>query len=171
MFFGVSVGSIFVLYTPLEPSIYSLGGIFLALGMLFLAKWYDVMMNLKVFFKITFLVEFIVFCFIGFFLIFNYSYMSALVVYIGYQVTFMFGNYLVRMETIALKKTSVLSIADVVKQKGYLFGMIISYIFYKVLEVLHVEDKQTQVYDLHVGLLALQICILFLVLKAFKNDL
>jgi hypothetical protein len=169
MFFGVSVGSIFVLYTPLEPSIYSLGGIFLALGMLFLAKWYDMMMNLKVFFRVTMLVEIIVLCFVAFFLFFSYSYMTALSVYIGYQVTFMFGSYLVRMETIALKKTSALSITDVAKQKGYLVGMVISYLFYKGLEYLHVTDKKIQVYDLHVGLLALQILIIFFVIKAFKK--
>ncbi len=52
--FGVSVGSIFILYTPLQPSIYSLGGIILALGMLFVAKWYDFLMNLKAFFYATF---------------------------------------------------------------------------------------------------------------------
>jgi len=170
MFFGVSVGSIFVLYTPLEPSIYSLGGIFLAVGMLFLAKWYDVMMNIRVFFKVTLLVEFIVLIFIGFFLLFNYSYMTALSIYVGYQVTFMFGNYLVRMETIALKKTSVLSIVDVAKQKGYLFGMVISYGFYKLLEYLHVVDKKIQVYDLHVGLFLLQIIIIYFIFRAFKSS-
>jgi len=169
LFFGVSVGSIFILYTPLEPSIYSLGGIFLALSMLFLAKWYDVMMNLKVFYKVTLLVEMIVLIFVGLFLVLNYSYMTALSVYVGYQITFVFGNYLVRMETIALKKTQLLSFADVAKQKGYLFGMIISYLFYKFLEYLNIVDKKIQVYDLHVGLLLLQICIVILVIKAFKK--
>jgi len=97
--------------------------------------------------------------------------MIALSVYLGYQVTFMFGNYLVRMETIALKKIAALSIADVAKQKGYLFGMIISYLFYKVLEYIGIDDKKIQVYDLHVGLVVLQFCILFFVIKAFKNDI
>jgi len=152
LFFGVSVGSIFILYTPLEPSVYSLGGIFLALSMLFLAKWYDVMMNIKVFYKVTLLVEMIVLIFVGLFLVLNYSYMTALSVYVGYQITFVFGNYLVRMETITLKKTQLLSFADVAKQKGYLFGMIISYLFYKFLEYLNIVDKKIQVYDLHVGL-------------------
>lgn len=53
LFFGVSVGSIFVLYTPLKPSIYSLGGIVLVLGMLFVVKYYDVLMNLRAFFYAT----------------------------------------------------------------------------------------------------------------------
>jgi hypothetical protein len=169
LFFGVSVGSIFVLYTPLEPSIYSLGGIVLALGMLFVAKWYDYIMNLKSFFYATVFVEAVVLIFVGSFLFFGYSYMIAISIYIGYQLTFMFGSYLVRMETIALKKTAALSFTDVAKQKGYLFGMVISYGFYKLLEYLHVTDKKVQVYDLHVGLFLLQILILYFVFKAFKR--
>jgi len=171
LFFGVSVGSIFVLYTPLEPSIYSLGGIILALGLLFMAKWYDVMMNIKVFFQVTLLVEIIVLLFIVFFLIFSYSYMSALCIYIGYQITFMFGSYLVRMETITLKKTFILSVTDVAKQKGYLMGMIVSFLFYKVLEYFNISNKNIQVYDLHIILFVLQCFILFLVIKAFRYDI
>jgi len=170
VFFGVSVGSIFVLYTPLEPSIYSLGGIVLALGMLFIAKWYDYLMNLKAFFYATVFVETVVLLFVSAFLLFGYSYMIAITIYIGYQLTFMFGNYLVRMETIALKKTAILSFTDVAKQKGYLFGMVISYGFYKLLEYQQIVDKKIQVYDLHVGLFLLQIVILYLVFKAFKSS-
>ena len=169
-FLGVSVGSIFVLYTPLEPSIYSLGGIALALGMLFIAKWYDHLMNLKAFFYITIFVESVVLLFVGSFLLFGYSYVIAMSIYIGYQVTFTFGGYLVRMETLALKKTDILSFTDVAKQKGYLFGMVISYGFYKLLEYLQVADKKIQVYDLHVGLLLLQIAIIYFVFKAFKSS-
>ena len=163
------MGSIFILYTPLEPSIYSLGGIVLALGMLFVAKWYEYLMNLKAFFYATFFVETVVLLFVCLFLIFGYSYMIAISIYIGYQVTFMFGNYLVRMETIALKKTAILSFTDVAKQKGYLFGMVISYVFYKLLEYLHIDDKKIQVYDLHVGLFLLQLLILYFVFRAFKS--
>ena len=96
--------------------------------------------------------------------------MIAISIYVGYQITFMFGNYLVRMETIALKKTAILSFTDVAKQKGYLFGMVISYGFYKLLEYLHVTDKKVQVYDLHVGLFLLQIVILYFVFRAFKSS-
>lgn len=60
LFFGLSTGSIFILYTPLEPSIYSLGGIFLAIGLLLVAKYYDQMMRHSVFFGITIFVEGIV---------------------------------------------------------------------------------------------------------------
>ena len=95
--------------------------------------------------------------------------MIALSVYIGYQITFMFGNYLVRMETISLKKTFALSIVDIMKQKGYLFGMILSYVFYQLLEFLHITDKKIQVYDLHIWLLLLQFFIIIFVMKAFRK--
>ncbi len=169
LFLGVSVGSIFVLYTPIQPSLYSLGGITLAVGMLFVAKWYELLMNLRVFFYITVFVESVVLVFVLFFLVFGYSYMSAVTVYLGYQVTFMFGGYLLRMETIALRRTAVLSFADVAKHKGYLVGMVISYGFYELLGYLGVLDKRVQVYGLYFGLLGLQVFVLFFVFRAFEG--
>lgn len=167
LFFGLSVGSVFVLYTPLEPSIYSIGGIFLALGMLLIAKFYDVLMHVRAFYYITLWVEVVVLVFVALFLLFGYSYMIALSIYIGYQITFIFGSYLVRMETKVLGRTALLSFVDIAKQKGYLAGLVISYGFYKLLEYLRVDDKQTQVYDLHVGLLFLEFVIIWLIIKAF----
>ena len=76
---------------------------------------------------------------------------------------------LVRMETLLLRKTALLSFADVLKQKGYLVGMVLSYAFYKVLEFYGILEKQTQVYLLHVSLLLLQMVILYLLLKAFSQ--
>jgi len=169
LFFGLSVGSIFVLYTPLEPSVFSLGGIVLALGMLFVAKFYEKMMHLLVFYRVSVLVEIIPLLIIFSFLLFKYHYFNALFIYASYQVTFMFGGYLVRIETLLLKKTALLSFADVLKQKGYLAGMVLSYAFYKVLELYGIVDKQTQVYALHVSLLLLQIVILYLLFKAFSK--
>ena len=163
------MGSIFVLYTPLQPSIYSLGGIALAIGMLIIAKFYEDIMNIKSFFLITLFVELTVLAFIISFLVLNYSYTTALIVYIGYQITFVFGSYLVRMETIALKKTILLSFADVAKQKGYLAGLVISYVFYKLLEFFGIIKKELQVYDLYVVALVLQIVILFLVWGSFMS--
>ena len=172
LFLGLTVGSIFVLYTPLQPSIYSLGGIALAIGMLIIAKFYENIMNIKAFFLITLFVELTVLAFIISFLVLNYSYTTALIVYIGYQITFVFGSYLVRMETIALKKTILLSFADVAKQKGYLLGLVMSYIFYKTLEYFGIMQKQLQVYDLYIFALIIQLLILDLVIKSFlfKGD-
>lgn len=167
LFFGFSVGSIFVLYTPLEPSVFSIGGIALALGMLLVAKFYEKMMHLLVFYRITLLVELIALGIVLSFLLFKYHYANALFIYASYQVTFMFGGYLMRVETLVLKKASLLSFADVVKQKGYLLGMVLSYGFYKLLDYVAIVDKQWQVYYLHVNLFVLQIVILYFVLKAF----
>ncbi|WP_263833118.1 hypothetical protein [Sulfurospirillum oryzae] len=169
LFFGLAVGSIFVLYTPLEPSIFSLGGIGLAIGLLLVAKGYEKMMNLLVFYRITLLVELLTLFIIVSFLIFKYDYSSVLFIYISYQVTFVFGNYLMRVETLALKRTSLLSFADVIKQKGYLAGMILSYLFYKIIEFFGIVDKEMQVYYLHGLLLLVQIVIIFFVFKAFRS--
>ncbi len=169
LFFGLAVGSIFVLYTPLEPSIFSLGGIGLAVGLLVVAKVYEKMMNLLVFYRITLLVELLALLIVVSFLVFQYSYNNVLFIYISYQLTFVFGNYLMRMETLALKRTSLLSFADVIKQKGYLAGMVLSYVFYKVIEFFGITNKESQVYYLHIGLLVIQIVIIFFVFKAFRS--
>jgi len=171
LFLGVSVGSIFVLYTPLSPSIYSIGGIALALAMLIIAKFYYKILNINYFYKISLFVELVLLFVICYFLIFSYSYISALIIYIGYQVTFSFGSYLVRAETLFLKKSTPITLVDVAKQKGYLFGMLISYIFYKSLEyLLNIKDKELQVYDIHFLLLTLQLLIIFYLIKSFKRS-
>lgn len=169
LFFGLTVGSVFVLYTPLEPSIFSLGGIGLAIGLLWVAKAYEKMMNLLVFYGVSLGVEILSLLIIISFLLFDYAYINVLMIYSAYQITFMFGNYLMRMETLALKRTILLSFADVVKQKGYLAGMVLSYLFYKVMEYFGMVEKQTQVYALHGLLLGVQIVIILLVFKAFRS--
>lgn len=93
--------------------------------------------------------------------------MTALLIYLGYQLTFMFGSYLVRIETMALGRTKLFSFADMAKQKGYLVGMVAAYSFYKLLEWMDITDKQTQVYDLYFGLLMIQVVVLHKVYKAF----
>ena len=167
IFFGLAVGSVFVLYTPLEPSVFSLGGIGLAIGLLVVAKGYEKMMNLLTFYRITLFVEFLSLLIVISFLLFRYSYNDVLFIYCSYQLTFVFGNYLMRIETLVLKRTVLLSFADVLKQKGYLIGMVISYVFYKIIEFFGVFDKEMQVYYLHGLLLVVQIVILWCVFKAF----
>lgn len=170
LFLGISVGSIFTLYTPLNPSIYSMGGIALALGMLFIAKLYSKIMNLKAFFLISVAVELVILSLILYFLIFSYSYTTALLIYLGYQLTFAFGSYLVRAETIFFPRPQLLSMLDVIKQKSYLFGMLLSFAFYKSLEYFfHINDKQEQVYLLHFILLASELLTILFLLRAFKR--
>ena len=48
LFLGISVGSVFTIYTPLQPSVCPpIGGIVLALGMLIVAKQYHKILNAK----------------------------------------------------------------------------------------------------------------------------
>jgi 3-methyladenine DNA glycosylase AlkC len=93
-----------------------LGGIILALAMLFVAKFYSKIMNIYYFFRISLIVEIVAFLLVLYFLLFSYSYVTALFVYIGYQLTFVFGSYLVRAETILIKRSQILTFLDVAKQ-------------------------------------------------------
>ena len=170
LFLGLSVGSIFTVYAPLEPSIYSMGGIFLAVGMLVIAKFYYKILNINYFYRISLLVEAILLLAIIYFLAFSYDYTTALIYYVGYQITFTFGSYLVRAETLFLKKTKFISRVDIAKQKGYLLGMLLSYLFYTLLEKgLHVSDNKMQVYDIHLLLLGVEALIIFYLIRSFKH--
>lgn len=170
IFLGISVGTIFILYKPLEPSIYSIGGIFLALSMLLIAKFYSKILNRYYFYRISMMIEFIMLFLILFFLTFSYSYTTALLIYIGYQVTFAFGSYLIRAETLLLNHPKILTFLDVAKQVGYLIGMLIAYLFYKALEFsLKIYDFDTQVYLLHFLLLLAEISTITYLFFAFKK--
>jgi len=172
LFLGVSIGSVFTIYEPLDPSVYSLGGIFLALVMIIVAKFYNKILNAYYFFRISILVELIVLAMLVSFLIFSYSYQTALFIYIGYQITFVFGSYLVRAETLVFNDNEVLTKIDIAKQIGYLFGMAVSYLFYKGLEYYElILDKQEQVYNIHFILLAIELSVLYFLIRAFtKTD-
>jgi len=169
LFLGLSVGAIFTLYTPLEPSIYSLGGILLALCMLFIARLYKYILNTHWFFIITLFVEAVLLFAILFFILSKYNYQTAIMMYIGYQITFIFGSYLIRVETLLLKTETLLAQVDTSKQLGYLIGMALSYLFYKVIIQLSITDNQEQVYLLHYILLCIEIVVIFLIFKSFKR--
>jgi len=172
LFLGLSVGSIFILYTPLMPSIYSVGGVLLALGMLIVAKFYYKILNIHYFYKISLFIELILLSVLVYFLLFSYSYTTALIIYIGYQITFVFGSYLVRAETLFLKKTKFLEYVDVAKQKGYLLGMVFSYFFYTFLEkFFEIHDKQVQVYNIHFLLVCVEVMIIYYLIHSFRTRL
>ncbi len=168
-FLGLSVGAIFTLYTPLEPSIYSIGGILLALAMLLLARLYHQILNATWFFRISLFVEGVLIVAILYFLRYQYNYQTALIMYIGYQITFIFGSYLVRAETLLLKTDTLLTKLDTAKQLGYLFGMGMSYLFYKILSAQGISSHQTQVYLLHYLLLVVEGVIVWLIFKSFSK--
>jgi len=168
MFLGLSMGSIFTIYAPLKPSIYSIGGIILALGMIAVAKYYEKILNINYFFKISLLVEFVILFIVIFYLIKPYGYMTALLVYSGYQLTFMFGSYLVRAETLLLKEDKLLSRVDMAKQAGNLTGMLISFLFYKLLEYFgDISNNSDKVYYMHYLLLVSELIIITLIFKSF----
>jgi hypothetical protein len=169
LFLGLSVGTIFTLYTPLEPSIYSLGGVLLAMGMLLVARLYHTILNVEWFFKISLFVEVIFLLAMCYFLFDPYTYQTALILYIGYQATFVFGSYLVRAETLLLKTDALLTKLDTAKQLGYLLGMGASYLFYKIITHYDVSSHQDQVYFLHFLLIGIEIIVIVLILKSFKR--
>ena len=170
LFTGISVGSIFIIYTPLSPSVYSLGGIVLAALMLVVAMFYAKILNNHYFFRISLFVELVLLAMVVYFLLFSYSYQTALMIYIGYQLSFVFGSYLVRAETLALKKDKILTFVDVAKQAGYLIGLAISFLFYKVLEYrFGIIDNQFQVYNLHYLLVVVEVLIIYLLAKSFSK--
>ncbi len=172
LFTGLSIGSVFTIYAPLKPSIYSIGGILLAIGMLVVAKFYEKLINIREFFLISLFVEIVIFFLVLYFLFKPYTYSTALLVYAGYQLTFVFGAYLVRTETLILRKKALLSIVDISKQAGYLSGLLISFFFYKILEYFfHITDNQTKVYLLHYLLILNESLIILFLVKAFKIKL
>lgn len=169
LFLGLSVGAIFTLYAPLEPSIYSLGGILLAVGMLIVARFYNHILNAQWFFHISLWVEIVLLLAIVYFLANQYNYQTALIMYIGYQVTFVFGSYLIRVETLLLKTDTLLTKLDTAKQLGYLVGMGVSYLSYKAFSLQDIDSSQDQVYALHFLLLAIEVIIIWLIFKSFRK--
>jgi len=169
LFLGLSVGTIFVIYKPLDPSVYSLGGIALALAMLGIAQLYEQIMTLGWFRRISIFVELVVLGMVLGFLAHPYTWMTAMLVYAGYQITFSFGSYLVRAETLALDDDELLRRVDTAKQIGYLLGMALSWSFYKILELRGITDAQAKVYDLHWLLLLVEIVILAFLIKSFTR--
>lgn len=169
-FTGFSIGILFTIYEPLDPSTYSLGGIILALGMLFIAKFYEKLLNIKSFYYISILVEIIMFISLIIFLLLKYSLISALLIYILYQATFIFGNYLVRAETLVAQEKELLSKIDIRKQMGYLIGLTASFIFYESIEYfLEINQKDNQIIIIHYFLIVIQIIVISTLLNSFKK--
>ena len=170
LFLGLSVGAIFTLYAPLDPSIYSLGGVILAICMLLIAQLYDTILNAYWFFCISLLVEVVLLMAMLFFIYHSYSYQTALFLYIGYQITFVFASYLVRAETLLLKSYTLLKNIDTAKQLGYLFGMGTSYFVYQLLGYYGITSSKEQVYAIHYLLIIIEIIVIALVFKSFKKS-
>jgi len=169
LFLGLSVGAIFTIYAPLDPSIYSLGGVLLAVAMLIVARLYHRIMTTSWFFRISLFVEVVLLLAILYFLLFPYTYQTALLVYVGYQITFVFGSYLVRAETLLLSSDTLLTRLDTAKQLGYLIGMTSSYLFYRLIALYDIQSNQDKVYDLHYLLLGTEVIVIWLIFKSFER--
>ncbi|SFV61325.1 hypothetical protein MNB_SV-6-959 [hydrothermal vent metagenome] len=169
LFLGISVGAIFTIYAPIEPSVYSVGGVMMAIAMLVVARVYKYILNALWFFRISMMVEIVLLLAITYFLLYPYTYQTALLVYIGYQITFVFGSYLVRAETLLLSTDDLLTKVDTAKQLGYLIGMVLSYLFYKIIKHYGITSNQDQVYNLHIYLVVVEMAIIYLIWRSFKT--
>ena len=134
LFLGLSVGAVFVLYTPLSPAVFSAGGLGLALGTLIVATQYRRILLPLWFFRLSLAVELITLSGVTAVLILPIELPLALFVYIGYQITFSLGNYLVRCETLLMGSVEQLRQLDIAKQTGYLLGMATAWAMYTGLE-------------------------------------
>ena len=89
---GLSVGAVFVLYTPLSPAVFSAGGLGLAVGTLIVATQYRRILVPAWFFRLSLIVELITLSGVAAVLILPIEVPLALFVYIGYQITFSLGE-------------------------------------------------------------------------------
>ena len=171
-FTGLSIGILFTIYKPLtDPSIYSLGGIILAISMLFLAMFYEKLLNITSFFYISLMVELVMLISLLVFVICKISFVSALAIYCLYQLTFIFGGYLVRAETLVANDKDYLGKIDVFKQLGYLIGLTVSYFFYKIVEHFFlITEAEYQINLLHYPLLLLQLSVILFLSFSFRKN-
>lgn len=170
LFAGSAMGTVFVIYSLLEPAIFSLGGIVLAILTLLVAKIYSRIMKIEIFFLVTVLVEIAMLVAIVAYLASDHTRNLSLFIYLCYQVMFLFGGYIVRFETLALGKIKLLSYLDVRKQAGYLAGLFVSFIAYKALDQLLISNSSDQVWYLHWALLIIQLVVISLAFKSFKRS-
>ena len=99
----------------------------------------------------------------------QYSLSSALLIYMGYQFSFIFGGYLVRAETLVAHEKELLGKIDVNKQLGYLVGLGASFLFYKALEYgFEITEPKTQISILHYFLVSLQYLIILVLANSFS---
>ena len=95
----------------------------------------------------------------------------ALFIYIGYQVTFSLGNYLVRCETLLIVSVEQLRKLDVAKQAGYLLGMGGAWAVYSGLEhFAAIDERVEQVVSLHWVLAVIEVAVVVALWRAFNRD-
>ncbi|MEK9654925.1 MAG: hypothetical protein VW202_04400 [Halieaceae bacterium] len=171
LFMGLSVGAVFVLYTPLSPAVFSAGGIGLAIGTLVVATQYQRILAARWFFHLSLWVEVVTLSGVIAVLALPLELPLALFVYIGYQLTFALGNYLVRCETLLMVSIDQLRKLDVAKQTGYLLGMAAAWAIYAGLAAsANVEDRTEQVVALHWVLIVVECLVIIALWRAFDRQ-
>ncbi len=169
LFLGLSLGTVFKIYTPLDPAVFSIGGIALAVATMILASQYYRILYIHYFYRISLFIEFAIMIVVILFLIFSISKLTAMAVYIGYQITFVFGSYLLRCETLLLPDTKILTKLDLAKQAGYLIGLGTSYLFYTMLSsIYNISNSNDQIYAIHFPLLVTQLLVIISLFLAFE---
>ena len=103
-FQGVWGTAYVALMAPLPPEAFSLGPLAFSLGPLLVALAYSRLLNLPWFFRISVSVEVIALLSVIAVLLYPQSFLLAAGVYLGFQVALIFGNYLVRLETLVIAK-------------------------------------------------------------------
>lgn len=170
LFLGLSIGTVFVLYTPLSPEVFSAGGIGLAIATLLVATQYQHLLNARWYFRIAVTVELVVLAGVVAVLLFDLNWSLAMFVYLGYQLTFVFGNYLLRCETLLIPGSDDLTRLDVVRQIGYLIGMAAAWVIYRGLDDRYgIIDKDAQVVLMYYPLLLVEVTVLALLVAAFTT--
>ena len=171
LFLGLSIGAVFTLYEPLSPAIFSAGGIGLALATLVIATQYHRLFNPEWFYRLSLTVELVILLGVAGVLLYPLEKPLALFIYLGYQFTFALGSYLVRCETLLFVDNKRLTQLDIAKQTAYLVGMGASWLAYQVFEShFQMIDKAAQVTTIHWPLLAIEILIIFCLIRAFQRS-
>ncbi|MEL0314704.1 MAG: hypothetical protein VW983_06740 [Halieaceae bacterium] len=170
LFLGLSIGSVFTLYAPLDPSTFSAGGIGLAIATLLIATQYHRLFTRLWFFRLSVLVEAAILSGVIAVLTMESGQRLALFIYLGYQLSFAFGSYLVRFETLLISGEEQLKTLDIAKQAAYLLGMGLAWLTYRALESRWaIEDADAQVKALYGVLLIIEAAVFFTLLKSFPN--
>ncbi len=170
LFMGLSIGSVFTLYAPLSPATFSAGGIGLALATLLIATQYHRLFNRDWFFRLSFFVECIILMGVIAVLLLPIDQQLAMFVYLGYQLSFAFGGYLVRYETLLIARDQDLKTLDVAKQAAYLVGMGLAWVIYQVLESYwSVSTADGQVRSLYQALVMVEIAVLYALARSFPR--
>ena len=170
LFLGLSIGAVFTLYEPLSPATFSAGGVGLALATMVIATQYHRIFDPWWFFRLSLGVEVIILLGVIGVLIYPIEQPLALFIYLGYQVTFALGSYLVRCETLLVVEQRRLTQLDVTKQIAYLIGMGASWAAYLLMENhFAVVDKAAQVVAIHGPLLAVEAAVIACLVLAFSR--